>query len=192
MPIRFGGFGEGHQRGKFDPRGCDYRQGSSEPCQDDGNRGAGRESLLRREPDYADRQQPGDPGGYRHAIRCSPAHLFAGAYADQKVTALEALAAGAPMAMAVEEWRKPAAPAQAALADTAGASQKNIRAMTQRERLLRLALQACRTFHSVKPLPPAHEECHISKLDKPDVAYPPWLSHDLSVAEEGAAGGLCG
>ncbi|MEZ2128718.1 MULTISPECIES: methyl-accepting chemotaxis protein [unclassified Sinorhizobium] len=47
---------------------------------------------------------------------------FAGPYADQRVTALKSFQAGQPMNMAVDDWRKPAGPAQASLADIASAA----------------------------------------------------------------------
>lgn len=47
---------------------------------------------------------------------------FAGPYADQRVIALKSFQAGQPMNMAVDDWRKPAGPAQASLADIAAAA----------------------------------------------------------------------
>lgn len=57
---------------------------------------------------------------------------FGGAYAEQKQSALQAFAAGKPFDMAVEDWRKSAAPAQASVADIAVASLREMTSLTAR------------------------------------------------------------
>ncbi|MFN7024417.1 MAG: methyl-accepting chemotaxis protein [Pseudorhizobium sp.] len=55
---------------------------------------------------------------------------FGGAYAEQKAAAFKAFTAGQPFDIAVGEWRKPAAPAQASLADIAGKSLEQMTLVT--------------------------------------------------------------
>ena len=55
---------------------------------------------------------------------------FGGPYAEQRVTAIKAFQSGQPIDMAVDAWRKPAAPAQASLADIASASLAQMTAIT--------------------------------------------------------------
>jgi methyl-accepting chemotaxis protein len=55
---------------------------------------------------------------------------FGGPYAEQRVSAIRAFQSGQPFDMAVDTWRKPAAPAQASLADIASASLSQMTAIT--------------------------------------------------------------
>ena len=73
---------------------------------------------------------PAIPADITTQYKVAETTYFGGAYAERKAAALKAFAAGLPMEMAVEDWRKLAAPAQAALADIAVASLKQMTAMT--------------------------------------------------------------
>jgi methyl-accepting chemotaxis protein len=55
---------------------------------------------------------------------------FGGSYASQRAAALQAFAAGGTFDMAVEDWRKPAAPAQASVADIAVAALREMTSLT--------------------------------------------------------------
>ncbi|MGE7371405.1 methyl-accepting chemotaxis protein [Neorhizobium sp. NPDC001467] len=70
------------------------------------------------------------PAAIRDLHRVAQNTYFSGAYAEQKAAAIKQFQAGQPFAMNVDDWRKPAAPAQASLADIASASLKEMTALT--------------------------------------------------------------
>jgi methyl-accepting chemotaxis protein len=55
---------------------------------------------------------------------------FGGPYADQRIAAIKSFQAGLPFNLTVDEWRKPAGPAQASLADIALAALAQMTAVT--------------------------------------------------------------
>jgi methyl-accepting chemotaxis protein len=73
---------------------------------------------------------PSVPASIAEQYKIAENTYFGGAYAEQKAAALKAFAAGQPMDMAVDAWRKPAAPAQASLADIAVKSLEQMTAVT--------------------------------------------------------------
>jgi methyl-accepting chemotaxis protein len=70
------------------------------------------------------------PAAIRDLHKVAQNTYFSGAYAEQKAAALKQFQAGQPFAMNVDDWRKPAGPAQASLADIASASLKEMTAIT--------------------------------------------------------------
>ena len=70
------------------------------------------------------------PAAIRDLHKVAQDTYFSGAYAEQKAAAIKQFQAGLPFAMNVDDWRKPAAPAQASLADIASASLKEMAALT--------------------------------------------------------------
>ncbi|MEB2844575.1 HAMP domain-containing protein [Rhizobiales bacterium RZME27] len=70
------------------------------------------------------------PVAIRELHKVAQNTYFSGAYAEQKAAALKQFQAGQPFAMNVDDWRKPAGPAQASLADIASASLKEMTAIT--------------------------------------------------------------
>ncbi|MGF9564293.1 HAMP domain-containing methyl-accepting chemotaxis protein [Neorhizobium sp. JUb45] len=70
------------------------------------------------------------PAAIRDLHKVAQNTYFSGAYAEQKATAIKQFQAGQPFAMNVDDWRKPAGPAQASLADIASASLKEMTAIT--------------------------------------------------------------
>lgn len=70
------------------------------------------------------------PAAIRDLHKVAQNTYFSGAYAEQKSSAIKQFQAGQPFAMNVDDWRKPAGPAQASLADIASASLKEMTALT--------------------------------------------------------------
>ncbi len=58
---------------------------------------------------------------------------FGGPYADQRAAAIRAYQSGKPFEMTVDDWRKPATPAQASVADIASAALAEMKARTAAE-----------------------------------------------------------
>ncbi|EUB97410.1 methyl-accepting chemotaxis sensory transducer [Rhizobium sp. CF080] len=73
------------------------------------------------------------PEKIKTLYRTAQTTYFAGPYADQRNGALKAFQAGKAFDMAVDDWRKPAAPAQASIADMASASLEEMTRMTAEE-----------------------------------------------------------
>ncbi|KPF45123.1 methyl-accepting chemotaxis protein [Rhizobium sp. AAP43] len=73
---------------------------------------------------------PSVPASIVEQYKVAESTYFGGAYAEQKAAALAAFEAGQPMDMAVDAWRKPAAPAQASLADIAQKSLDQMNVVT--------------------------------------------------------------
>lgn len=67
-------------------------------------------------------RSPATPAGLVKLYDTAQTTYFAGPFADQRVAAIKSFQAGQPMNIAVDEWRKPAGPAQASLADIAAAA----------------------------------------------------------------------
>ncbi len=65
--------------------------------------------------------------------RTAQTTYFGGPYAEQRNAALKAFQAGKAFDMAVDDWRKPAAPAQASIADMASASLNEMTRLTAEE-----------------------------------------------------------
>ncbi|MBP2557973.1 methyl-accepting chemotaxis protein [Neorhizobium galegae] len=65
--------------------------------------------------------------------RTAQTTYFGGPYAEQRNAALKSFQTGKPFDMAVDDWRKPAAPAQASIADMASASLNEMTRLTAEE-----------------------------------------------------------
>ncbi|THV20951.1 methyl-accepting chemotaxis protein [Peteryoungia ipomoeae] len=75
-------------------------------------------------------RSPAVPTAITEQYKVAESIYFGGAYAEQKAAALAAFEAGQPMDMAVDDWRKPAGPAQASLANIAQISLEQMTAIT--------------------------------------------------------------
>ncbi|CDN55121.1 Methyl-accepting chemotaxis protein [Neorhizobium galegae bv. officinalis bv. officinalis str. HAMBI 1141] len=73
------------------------------------------------------------PEKIKTLYRTAQTTYFAGPYAEQRNGALKAFQAGKPFDMAVDDWRKPAAPAQASIADMASAALDEMTRLTAEE-----------------------------------------------------------
>ncbi len=73
------------------------------------------------------------PEKIKTLYRTAQTTYFGGAYAEQRNGALKAFQAGNAFDMAVDDWRKPAAPAQASIADIASASLDEMTRLTAEE-----------------------------------------------------------
>ncbi|SCX12276.1 MULTISPECIES: methyl-accepting chemotaxis protein [Agrobacterium] len=70
------------------------------------------------------------PAQLKELHRTAQTTYFGGAYANQRIAAIKQSQAGQPFDMSVEDWRKPAAPAQASVADIASASLAQMTTLT--------------------------------------------------------------
>ncbi|MFB9948569.1 methyl-accepting chemotaxis protein [Rhizobium puerariae] len=74
----------------------------------------------------------GTPERIRSLYRTAQSTYFAGPYAEQRTAAIKEFQAGRAFDMAVDDWRKPAGPAQASIAGIASASLSEMTELTAR------------------------------------------------------------